>query len=336
MTEHRASIQGAVGLRSSISRTVALRYLKQFPEWEHLVTGSVRVGLLAVGTKGFIAARASRRHAEVGIIATYQPRGTSEPGPDAFRTAFPEAEVLVGKDPDLTAFDGKVDVVFIAGWQFLIDALAGTPTVVLHDSLLPDLRGFAPTVTALILGRTRLGVSAIQPGDEADTGPLLAQHAIEVTHPMPIAEAFLALEPAYEGCIRDVLQLVEDGPLAGIPQIESSATYSIWRDEQDYLLDFELPAEQVLRTILALGDPYPGAGAVLEGRRVTVHDAKIEPDLEFPIRQPGKIWKLTPTGPIVVCGVGMIRLTDIRNADGSPCMPSKLRLRFSRSSPLST
>lgn len=313
-----------------------LHYLTQLPEWELPVTDSARIGLLAVGTKGFIAARAARRHAEVGIIATYQPRGTSEPGPEAFQNAFPEAELLVGRDPDLTAFDGRVDVVFTAGWQFLIDAPASTPTVVLHDSLLPDLRGFAPTVTALILGRTRLGVSAIQPGDEADTGPLLAQHAIEVTHPIPIADALTALEPAYEGCICDVLRLVKNGPLAGMPQNESSATYSIWRDEHDYLLDFELPAEQVLRTILALGDPYPGAGAVLEGRRVTIHDAEIEPDLDFPIRQPGKIWKLDPTGPLVVCGVGMIRLTDIRNADGSTCMPSKLRHRFSKPTPSST
>lgn len=290
---------------------------------------SKRIGLLAVGTKGFVAAHACRRHAAVGMIATYPPRGTSEPGPEAFRSAFPEAEVLVGRDPDLSAFTGKLEAIFLVGWQFLIDAPTGTPTVVLHDSMLPDLRGFAPTVTALILGRTRLGVSAILPGDEADTGDLLTQHAIEVTHPIRIADALSALAPAYERCIRDVLHLVGDLPLSGTPQDESAATYSVWRDEEDYWIDFQLPAEQVLRTILALSDPYPGARAFVEGRQVTVHDARIEPDLNFPIRQPGKIWKLTPSGPVVLCGVGMVRLTDIRNEDGSAFAPTKLRTRFS-------
>lgn len=294
------------------------------------MAGSQRIGLLAVGMKGFMAALASRRHADVSIIATYAPHGTNEPGPDVYRDTFPEAEVIVGRNPDLSAFAGSLDAVFVAGWQFLIEAPAATPTVVLHDSLLPDLRGFAPTVTALILGRTRLGVSAILPGEQADTGDLLAQHAIEVTHPITIANALQALEPAYEGCIRDVLHLVGQGPLSGIPQDDGSATYSVWRDEQDYWIDFGLSAEQILRTILALGDPYPGARAVIEGRKVTVHDAIIESELDFPIRQPGKIWKLTPTGTVVICGVGMIRLTDIRNDDGSAFAPTKLRSRFSR------
>lgn len=81
--------------------------------------------------------------------------------------------------------------------------------------------------------------------------------------------------------------------------------------------------------------PHPGAGAVLVGRRVTTHDAEFEPDLDFPTRQTGKIWKLTPTGPIVVCSVGMPRPTEIGNADGSTCIPSKLRRRFGKPSPLS-
>jgi methionyl-tRNA formyltransferase len=286
------------------------------------------VGLLAIGAKGLVAARATQRHAQVKLIATYPPRGTSEPGPDDFRNAFPGARILIDRRPDLTAFAETLDAVFIAGWQYLIEAPTGTPTVVLHDSLLPDLRGFAPTVTALVLGRTRLGVSAILPAQEADTGDLLAQHAIEVTHPLRIADALQALERAYEACVRDVLRLAGNGPLIGTPQDESSATYSIWRDEEDYWIDFRLPADRVLRTILALGDPYPGARTVIDGHPVTIHDATIESDVNFAIRQPGKVWKITPAGPSVVCGTGMIRLTDIRNTDGSSFVPSRLRSRI--------
>lgn len=292
------------------------------------MSNAPKVGLLAVGLKGLIAAQAAQRHARLEVIATYPPLGTDEPGPEAFRDAFPDTEILVGRSVDFAALDRLLDLVFIAGWQFLVDSPTPT-TVVLHDSLLPDLRGFAPTVTALILGRSQLGVSALLPAADADTGDLLAQHAVEVTHPLRIADAISLLSPAYEMCIRDVLRLAREGPLAGTPQNESEATYSIWRDEEDYWLDFRLPADRVLRTIFALDKPYRGACALVGEQRVTIHDAEVEMDINFAVRQPGKIWKVDASGPLVVCGAGMIRLKDIRHGDGSPYSNVKLRTRFS-------
>jgi methionyl-tRNA formyltransferase len=293
----------------------------------------LKVGLLAAGVKGLIAAQAVDRYAHLEVIATYALSGTDEPGPDEFRQTFPESEILVGRSPDAAALVGPLDALFIAGWQFLIEPPTSTPTIVLHDSLLPDLRGFAPTVTALILGRPNLGVSAVLPGADADSGDLLAQHAVEAAHPLRISEAFESLRPCYEKCVRDVLVSLDSGTLEGRAQDPSRATYSVWRDEEDYWLDFRQPADRVLRTILALDHPYPGARTTVDGRQVTVHSAAVESDLDFAIRQPGKIWNIGEAGPLVVCGSGMIRLTDIREVDGTPYMPSRLRTRFGAPTP---
>jgi methionyl-tRNA formyltransferase len=294
---------------------------------------ALKVGLLAAGIKGLMAAQAVDRCAHLEVIATYPLKGTDEPGPDEFRQAFPEAAILVGRAPDAEALSSSLDALFIAGWQFLIESPTNTPTIVLHDSLLPDLRGFAPTVTALILGRPNLGVSAVLPGTEADSGDLLAQHAIEAAHPLHISDAFESLRPCYEKCIRDVLVSLEGGTLEGRAQDPTVATYSIWRDEADYWLDFHQPADRVLRTILALDHPYPGARTIVDGRQMTVHSAAVESDLDFAIRQPGKIWNIGESGPLVVCGSGMIRLTDIRDENGAPYIPSRPRTRFGAPTP---
>ena len=57
------------------------------------------------------------------------------------------------------------------------------PTLLIfHDSLLPKLRGFNPTVTALIAGEIEIGVTAFSPigGDApvADFGPILVRRRL--------------------------------------------------------------------------------------------------------------------------------------------------------------
>src|SRR5438876_8656698 len=71
---------------------------------------------------------------------------------------------------------------FLVGWQYLLKEF-GRSVVVFHDSLLPRYRGFAPTVTALLNGEPKVGVTALYPGTEADSGPIIAQTEIRVTYP---------------------------------------------------------------------------------------------------------------------------------------------------------
>ena len=44
-------------------------------------------------------------------------------------------------------------------------------------------------------------------------------------------------------------------------QKESEATYSLWRDENDYFINWELPIKKICRFIDALGFPYKVSSA---------------------------------------------------------------------------
>ena len=318
----------SAGLSTHTCEGESTRWPRVADPWEQgrLMPRLTNVGLLAAGSKGMMAAKEVSERASISWIASYEVPGTDEPTPRTFEEAFPRAQIHQGRHPDMARL-GSVDLVIAAGWQFLVTTL-GAPMVILHDSLLPALRGFAPTVTALIQGDERIGVTAILPAERADEGDIVSQHGVSVAHPIRIRDALKLLQPLYGSCIDDVLLLIGSGGLVGTPQDHTAATYSIWRDADDYALDFSKPAEQLIRTIYALGDPYSGASASLSGKRVIVRDAEPVEDIPFAIRQPGKVWGLHDGTPVVVCGQGMIRLTDIRDEAGVPVRVSRLRTRF--------
>src|SRR5262249_16717664 len=76
----------------------------------------------------------------------------------------------------------KPDVIFCLGWRTLIpmEALECAPQggVAVHDSLLPRLRGFAPSNWGLILGHDQLGATLFQLTDSVDAGDIYFQEAI--------------------------------------------------------------------------------------------------------------------------------------------------------------
>ena len=105
----------------------------------------------------------------------------------------------------------------LVGWQFkLRDGL--DRCIVLHDSLLPRDRGFSPTVTALLVGSGALGVSAIQPDEETDTGAIYGSRSIAVP---PGTSLKIALELQATATVElalEILGAAASGTLAGRPR----------------------------------------------------------------------------------------------------------------------
>lgn len=221
----------------------------------------------------------------------------------------------------------STDLVFLVGWQYLIP----DPTsrvIAIHDSLLPRYKGFSPTVNALINGETTIGVSAFVPNNEVDAGDILAQESVDVSHPIRLQDALQMLRSCYVKTATTVIEQWSTGNLNPRPQREDQATYSIWRDNDDFRIDWTVSAEMIRRFVFAVGFPYKGALATVEGIDVRVLDIEVVPDLMFETRHPGKIWKLDLDGPIVICGTGMVKLTSIVDHESRPYRPSRLKLRF--------
>jgi methionyl-tRNA formyltransferase len=220
------------------------------------------------------------------------------------------------------------ETVFSIGWQFLIP---GNPPnlIVLHDSLLPRFRGFAPSVAALIKGETEHGVTALRADSEMDCGPVASQVRLRIEYPMKIGDLFRKLGPLYTECVAQVLALPNDKLNALPPQCADGVSYSIWRDKDDFRVNWLQDSNNIERFINALGYPYGGATAILNDLQMSIHCCSVIPDVNFEERHPGKIWRLHADGAIdVVCGSGMVQVSDLRDDQGYKITPKHLRSRF--------
>jgi methionyl-tRNA formyltransferase len=214
-------------------------------------------------------------------------------------------------------------------WRWLISH-PEDKLIVFHDSLLPKYRGFAPLATALIRGEREVGVTALWGAREYDRGPVIAQARMPVEYPLKIADAIRRIGDCYVELADFVLsRLAAKALLPQEPQDEPSASYSLWRDDDDYLIDWSRPAAEIIRFIDALGPPYRGAAARVGDETVRILDAVERPDVKIAIRQPGKVIFSDEGFPVVVCGEGLIKITRCLGSNGSSFLPLKqFRTRF--------
>ena len=231
-----------------------------------------------------------------------------------------------GQESTRTAADYSIAI----SWRWILNNVPGL--IVMHDSLLPRYRGFAPLVSQLINGDTEIGVSAIWAKQDYDTGDIIYQSSILIEYPIKIRSAIDIIGKCYSNCLLYILQELRDNLfLPSTPQDHSRATYSLWRDEQDYWINWNDPAEKLARFVDAVGMPYSGATSLCNGNKVIIREASSVPDLAIENRCPGKVLRLQGGLPVVVCGSGLLMIEDgIFEASGSPLLPLKLfRSRFS-------
>jgi methionyl-tRNA formyltransferase len=223
----------------------------------------------------------------------------------------------------------SVEYAIAVGWRWMIRDCR--KLIVLHDSLLPRYRGFAPLPTALINGDTEVGVTALFGSDEYDRGDIIAQRRLPVQYPVKIQEVIERVAPLYAELAGELVDTILAGsPLLACPQDEAAATYSPWRDEDDYHIDWSRDAASIKRFIDALGYPYRGAFSSLDGTPARILDALVEPDIKIEQRAPGKVMFVRDGFPVVICGTGMLRVLDVRNEAGTESMlpVGKFRSRF--------
>ncbi|WP_159453584.1 methionyl-tRNA formyltransferase [Ohtaekwangia koreensis] len=219
---------------------------------------------------------------------------------------------------------------FVISWRWMIQA-DHAEIIVLHDSLLPKYRGFAPLVNQLIQGEKEIGVTAIQASDEYDKGPMLLQKSAPVQYPLKIKEAIEIASGLYIQIAEDFFQMLLDNTkFTYTDQNEAQATYSLWRDDEDYKIDWSQDAASIVRFIDAVGYPYMGASAFLGHEKIRIEDAEEYRDVTIVNRDAGKIIFMEDGKPIVVCGSGLIKLKEARydNSQISIFPLQKFRIRF--------
>lgn len=251
----------------------------------------MRIDVSAGGFQGLLFLRLAERNFDIGRVEIVE-KDIDDSVNQALRVY---AERHQGGD-SLASYH-----VFV-GWPKLVVPEPGM--IVIHDSLLPRYKGHCPVVTALINGDRQIGVTAFEPSAAPDSGKILAAVPVAVEYPAKVKDVYEALAP----CQITVLERAIHEPLQGQTEQRFCESYSMWRDEDDYVIEWGMDAGWIARFIDAVGYPFKGAStADTKGTTYRILDAEPCGDALIGNRTPGKVFSLHDH-PVVVCGTGLLRV----------------------------
>jgi phosphoribosylglycinamide formyltransferase 1 len=193
----------------------------------------VRVGVLASGAGTNLQAILDRVHRREGIEVTAV--GSDQPAAPALEraaaagipsAAFPLAEHADRGDRDIAMAgfldDHGVELVVLAGYMALLTPgfLARFPQRVInvHPALLPAFPGVRAIEQALDYGVKVFGVTVHFVDDGVDTGPVIAQGAVELPDAARIDEVREALRPLEHALLCDAVRAIARGAVGFDPE----------------------------------------------------------------------------------------------------------------------
>lgn len=226
----------------------------------------------------------------------------------------------------------KTDYAFAVAWRWLL-FLEDVEIIIFHDSLLPKYRGFNPLVSCLLNKDETVGVSALFASEKFDCGDIIGQSSSPVAYPITLQEAIDVVCKCYVTLIKNIVaKILNNEEIVGKSQEEEEATYSLWRDKEDYRIDWSKDSDYIENFVNALGFPYNGASSLMNGRLVRVLGVEQIDDIEVENRDRnvGKVIFKQDGKPVVVCGKGLIKVDQlIENDTTESVFPLKrFRTRF--------
>lgn len=211
-------------------------------------------------------------------------------------------------------------------WRWMINSEKNL--FVIHDSLLPKYRGFNPLVSALINGDEEVGISIIRANDEFDMGDISIQLGIKINYPIKIKDAIDQISDLYGKGVNMLIHQLVNSTLVEHKQNDADASYSVWRDEDDYYINWNSNSEVIKRHIDAVGFPYLGARTKYKNQTLVIMDAIVEKELDVVNRTPGKVLKKSGNSYYVICGEGILSIKQFFTVEGDIFQPNKFRMKF--------
>jgi methionyl-tRNA formyltransferase len=180
--------------------------------------------------------------------------------------------------------DAEVELAVVVAFGRLIKkpVLDAVPMINMHFSLLPRWRGAAPVERAILAGDLTTGVGIMRLEEGLDTGPIYAEHVVQVLPHETAAELRTRLTELGTNLLLELLARTEE---AGLPEPrpqEGEPTYAEKLSPEELRLDWSQPPEQLER-VVRVG----GAWTTFRGKRLKVHRAHVrDGELELLVVQP--------------------------------------------------
>jgi methionyl-tRNA formyltransferase len=180
-----------------------------------------------------------------------------------------------------------------------------------HASLLPRWRGAAPIQRALLAGDEATGVTIMQMDAGLDTGPVLLQAAIPISHDDTAGTLTMRLAELGGSLVVRALDGLEAGRLEAEPQPAEGVTYARKPDKREFRVDWREEAAAVNRRVRAF-NPAPGAAARIRGIDLKIWSCTVAAGTG----SPGEVLSADKSGLSVACGAGAVRVTELQRPGG--------------------
>ncbi len=212
----------------------------------------------------------------------------------------------------------EVDLMLAVSWRYMIPPRvyrrARFGTFVFHDSLLPQYRGFSPTVWAMINGENHTGVTLFEIAEGVDDGPIVDQAGVSIGPDDTISVVLERVTQTYLALLERNLQELVKGTTRRIRQDHSQATYTCKRLPEDNQIDWTASTNDIYNLIRAVSAPYPGAYTYLSGKKLRIWSAnKVLDARPYVGRIPGRVVEVRHgEGTVVLTGDGVLMLCQVQ------------------------
>ncbi|SDA92728.1 methionyl-tRNA formyltransferase [Sinorhizobium sp. NFACC03] len=200
------------------------------------------------------------------------------------------------------------DVILVVGWsQICGQAFRKVPRwgcLGFHPAALPRLRGRAVIPWTILVGEKTTGSTLFWLDEGTDSGPIVLQRLFDVAADETARSLYDKHTRNLAEMIVETVEALENGPVPGIPQDATQASYCAKRTPEDGLIDWSRCASDVERHVRALGEPYPGAFTYLRDQKIAIGKARLWYQTGRYIGLTAQVQAYTEAGFLVRCGDG--------------------------------
>jgi methionyl-tRNA formyltransferase len=185
--------------------------------------------------------------------------------------------------------------------------------VVLHESMLPRYRGFAPLSWPIINGETSTGVSLFHISETVDAGDIVDQTPISIGPDETVNDLYEKTIPVVCDLVEHNLEALKAGNGTRIKQDDEHATYACARRAEDGEIDWSAPTQNIYDLVRALAPPLmPGAWTRLDGAKLVIASAELKRQtLVYVGRIPGRVVDITESAVRVLTGDGVLSIRTV-------------------------